>query len=373
MISRRKTAGGEVRYDVRTRIGGRVVGKTFKRKADANRYERLTEADLVRGVAVDPALARLTVAEWWARWWPSTVNLRASSRARDESYWRARIEPRFGAMRLDQVTREDVSRWVAELDAAGLAPATITKAVQILSKCLRAAVDSGRLGRNPADRIPVPKIERDEMRFLTPAEVVTLADAIDPRSRALVILGAYGGLRLGEMFALRRDRVDLLHGHVLVAETVATVCGHLILNPPKTRAGRRRVPLPRVALEALDAHLHAYPGDRSAPLFAAPEGGYQRAELWRRRTWAPAVEAAGLAPLRPHDLRHTAVALWIAAGASPREIATRAGHASVVTVLDRYGHLLPGTEDKLNAALDALADAVPAPTAAVLALYAHGS
>ena len=47
--------------------------------------------------------------------------------------------------------------------------------------------------------------------------------------------------------------------------------------------------------------------------------------------------------LRPHDLRHTAVAFWIAAGASPKEIATRAGHTSVVTVLDRYGHLLPGS------------------------------
>jgi integrase len=55
------------------------------------------------------------------------------------------------------------------------------------------------------------------------------------------------------------------------------------------------------------------------------------------------------------------VALWIAAGATPREIATRAGHTSVVTVLDRYGHLLPGVEDRVNDALDALArgDATP--------------
>jgi len=48
------------------------------------------------------------------------------------------------------------------------------------------------------------------------------------------------------------------------------------------------------------------------------------------------------AGLRPHDLRHTAVALWIAGGASPKEIAARAGHASVSTVLDRYGH--PGSQ-----------------------------
>ncbi|MCB1272232.1 MAG: hypothetical protein KDB31_12465, partial [Microthrixaceae bacterium] len=58
-----------------------------------------------------------------------------------------------------------------------------------------------------------------------------------------------------------------------------------------------------------------------------------------------------------HDLRHTAVALWIAAGASPKEVAVRAGHSSVATVLDRYGHLLPGTEDAVNDALDAMAQA----------------
>jgi len=56
-------------------------------------------------------------------------------------------------------------------------------------------------------------------------------------------------------------------------------------------------------------------------------------------------------------LRHTSVAFWIAAGASPVEIARRAGHTSVVTVLDRYGHLLPKEEDTVTERLDAMARA----------------
>ncbi len=91
-------------------------------------------------------------------------------------------------------------------------------------------------------------------------------------------------------------------------------------------------------------------------LFPAPEGGPVRLSLWRRRFWAPAVRAAGVEPLRIHDMRHTAVALWIAAGASPTDIASRAGHTSVAVVLDRYGHLLPGTDDRVNDALDVLAN-----------------
>ena len=53
-----------------------------------------------------------------------------------------------------------------------------------------------------------------------------------------------------------------------------------------------------------------------------------------------------------HDLRHTAVSLWIAAGANPKEIATWAGHSSVSTILDIYGHLLPGSEEPVMDALD---------------------
>jgi hypothetical protein len=69
-----------------------------------------------------------------------------------------------------------------------------------------------------------------------------------------------------------------------------------------------------------------------------------RVNAWRARHWPPAVRAPSLAPLRPHDLRHTAVALWIAAGASRKQVATWAGHTSVALVLDPYWHLFPGHE-----------------------------
>jgi hypothetical protein len=77
--------------------------------------------------------------------------------------------------------------------------------------------------------------------------------------------------------------------------------------------------------------------------------------VWRRRFWAPAVRAPGLAHLRPHDLRHTAVALWITAGANPKEAPTRTGRTSVSFTLDRYGHLFLSSEQRFNDALDLLA------------------
>lgn len=368
-IVKRETTQG-VRYDVRYRDpAGKVRTKTFRRSEDARKFSNTTEADKVRGTWLDPDKGRLTFADWWDLWWPTTVNLRPTSRARDESIARTHLAPEFGDYPLAAIDHTMVTAWVAKLTASGLAPATVQKAQQVLAKCLDAAVDSARIGNNPCDRVKLPRIERREMEFLTPAQVATLADCIDERYRALVLVGAYCGLRFGEMAGLRRERVDLLHRRIEVAEIVTEVKGHHYTGPPKTRASRRAVPVPRVVADALTEHLSTLSGEI---VFPAPEGGYLRGSLFRPRIWQPATRAAGVDGLRLHDLRHTAVALWIAAGASPKAIAARAGHTSVVTVLDRYGHLLPGHEDAVNDALDALADAAtPSPTAPVRAMDAR--
>jgi integrase len=144
-----------------------------------------------------------------------------------------------------------------------------------------------------------------------------------------------------------------LRGTVTVAEIVTEVEGKLFFGLPKTRAGRRTVGLPRFVTRELEVHL-ADPGDPSSHVFTAPNGGPLRVTAFRARVWRPATKTAGLDGLRIHDLRHTAVALWIAAGASPKEVAALAGHTSVSFTLDRYGHLYPDSYATLRDRLDAL-------------------
>jgi integrase len=104
-------------------------------------------------------------------------------------------------------------------------------------------------------------------------------------------------------------------------------------------------------------------------VFTAPKGGPLRVTAFRARMWRPATRAAGLDGLRIHDLRHTAVALWIAAGANPKEVAARAGHASVSFTLDRYGHLYPEADTALRDRLDVLYGAArPTPEGTVIRL-----
>jgi len=184
------------------------------------------------------------------------------------------------------------------------------------------------------------------MRFLTPEQVAVLAKQIEGRYNALVFVAAYGGLRIGELAGLRRGRF-LSDGSVDVVENIVEVAGNLQYGQPKTLRGRRRVPLPDQVAERLDKHLVRYvpDDDPAALIFGGPTGCPLRASAWRNRVLYPAASSAGLGRVSPHDLRHTAVAIWIAAGVPVKEIADRAGHASVASILDRYGHLLPDSHD----------------------------
>jgi integrase len=218
---------------------------------------------------------------------------------------------------------------------------------------LAGAVDAGMIAQSPCRRVSLPKIERDEMRFLTPVEIARLAEAIRPHYRALVLVGAYGGLRIGELAGLRRERVDLLRGTVKVAEIMTEVAGKLQVGPPKTRASRRTIGLPRAVVSVLAEHLA--PGGQPADfVFTSPQGGPLRVAGFRYRIWRPATKKAGLEGLRIHDLRHSAVALWIVAGASPKEVPARAGHSSVSFTLDRCGHLYPESDAALRDRLDTI-------------------
>jgi integrase len=354
-VVEKRLGDGSRAYLVRFRTAdGHQRSKQFRRKRDADAYVNLVEVDRLQGSLIDPRLGRITVSEWYAKWWPTVTNLRPTTRARDDQYFRVHVTPDLGDIPLAKLERSMLRSWAAALtdpDGSGLAPATAHKVVQVLNKCVAAAVEDRLIPHNPVARLPLPRIERKEMRYLSHDDLWVLADTIDPRYRAFVLLGGYGGLRLGEMLGLRWGRVDLLRRRVQVAETLLDIAGHLSFGPPKTKAAVRSVPLPAFVCEELSRL--ATPGIAPETLvFRSPDGFPLRPSHFRRRFWNPAVRRADLAPLRIHDLRHTAVSLWIAEGGHPKQVAVLAGHTSVSVVLDRYGHLYPQQDEQLMAQLE---------------------
>lgn len=166
----------------------------------------------------------------------------------------------------------------------------------------------------------LPRYERSEMRLLSLPEIVGLAETIHPRYRALVLLAGTGGLCIGELGALRGNRIDFKRGTVEIAENLILDDGRPECGPLKTKASHRKVPLPRQTLAALDDHVHVFGVGRDDLLFTSVTGAILRPYQFRRRHFHEAAERSGLAPLRPHDLRHSAISLWIASGANPKVV-----------------------------------------------------
>jgi integrase len=345
------------RYMARFPLGGRgrFRSKTFDRKIDASRWLNTQTARRDRGDWVDPAHAAESFQAVAESWLASRRDVAASTRSRDGAYLRNQILPHLGALRLRDVTPEVLDEWVAILDEVeDRAPATVRKAFNLASQVLDRAVVLRKIPANPAkvkDAVSLPALEPADMRFLTVEEAGELADATDPRYRALVVTGAYTGLRWGELAGLRSKRLDLDAGTVTVAETLYEVGGVLGFKDPKTAAARRTLTLPPYLVGELREYLAANPVVGDGLVFADTQGKPLRRSNFARRVFKPAVRASVGEPCRVHDLRHTQAAWLIANGEHPKTIQTRLGHASISTTLDRYGHLMPGLDEAAAARL----------------------
>jgi integrase len=181
-------------------------------------------------------------------------------------------------------------------------------------------------------------------------------EQVDPRYRALVFVGASAGPRIGELAALRWSDFEAPHRTLTIARSYAELNGRgMVEGQTKTKAGRRTVTLGRLVVAELEQHLEQFPTTPNGLIFPSPDGSVLRPRNLRRRAWDKAVTLAGLDP-RPtfHDMRHTAVSLWVAIGATDLEIAKWAGHRSVSFTKDRHGHLFPEHGEVLADRLDAL-------------------
>jgi integrase len=274
-----------------------------------------------------------------------TVQLRI---ARYELAVTRHILPAWENVRLSDVAYADVCQWVTELSDLGLAPSTVRYSHRVFSLMLTHAVRDGRLARNPAEGVKLPKITRGEPMFLDHGQVVDLAAAAEPYG-LLVRFLAYTGLRWGEMSALRIGSLDLLRRRMRIKSAFVEVKGKLVEGTPKTHQVRI-VPLPRFLVDELAAHVEGKGPDEL--VFSTPAGTPLRNTNFRRRHWDKAVMAAGLDGLTPHDLRHTAASLAVAAGANVKAVQRMLGHASATMTLDVYAGLFGDDLDTVADLLD---------------------
>jgi integrase len=296
---------------------------------------------------------------------PSTADLYAAE-------LRSHVLPAFASMPLPDITRRDVQEWLNALAASGLAPATVRHAYRAVFKSvLNDAIDDGLLASSPCHRIELPAVALAVIEPLTPAQILTLANRIDPRYRAMVWLGAGCGLRWSEAAGLTRDRIHLgsraqvtidrqLGYRPATTRRSSNAGSPSLFAPPKTGASRRVIPLPATVAAALREHLRGYPPGPDRLLFTTPAGNVLNPANWRQRTWRPLVRSAPGIPAGTtfHRLRHAYASLLGDASVPDYDIQRRLGHAHPGEIR-WYRHPYPdpgdgqATRDAIDTALTA--------------------
>ena len=338
----------------------------FATKREAQAALDLLVGQVVTGLYVDPS--RLTVGEYLTEHWlPAMAStVRPTTADTYGRLVRLHLVPSLGAVRLQQLERAHVSRWLAGLTAGGLSPKSVRNVHGVLVKALADAVELELVGRNaaakprglPPAKRPAPRAWSGEQlgAFLA----ATSGDRLAPVWRLL----AATGCRRGEVLGLRWSEVDLDAGTATIVRQRTIAGGRLIEGSPKTSAGARTVALDAGTVRELRAWRRVQSAERllmgagwadTGLVFTNPDGG----GIWPQRVTArfrELAEGLGLPLIGVHGLRHSAASFMIASGVNPKVVQARLGHAHVSVTLGLYTHVLPAHDraaaDALGAALD---------------------
>jgi integrase len=322
---------------------------------DAKRWLDEVTASVVTGQYVDPRSGRVTFREYAERWRQSQVH-RPSTQLYIEGNLRRHAYPALGDRPLSSIRPSDVQAWVKSMTER-LAPSTVGTVHGVVSGIFRSAVRDRLIVANPCEATRLPKTTASRVEPLPVQTVLALADAVPDRYRALVILAAGSGMRQGECLGLTVDRIDFLRRVLRVDRQMVAITGREpYLGPPKTSASVRSIPVPQLVIDALAAHLAAYP-PRDGLVFLTDAGNPVRRNAFGD-IWRAAVKAAN-APRGTgfHELRHFYASLLIMHGESVKVVQSRLGHASASETLDTYSHLWPDSDDRTRAAVEAVLSA----------------
>jgi integrase len=337
-------------------ISKRKVSKTFRTLGEARRWRATAQTQAAKGVRLaGTAQTLLNAAEVLVDGIASgAIRTKAGERYKPsvvreyERSLRLHVLPTLGGAKLSKLQRRDIQRLADDLLASGADPSTIRNALKPVQVIYRHAIEDGDLALNPCERLRLPAARGRRERIAAPTEAAALIAALRPEDRALWGCAFYAGLRRGELRALLWSDVDLADGLIRIERSMS---GHGETHDPKSRAGRRGVPIVAALRDGLVEHKLVTRRDNGLVFGSSvaqpftPTAVRKRAlTAWRR---------ADLDPIGLHECRHTFASLLIAAGVNAKAITAYLGHASIQTTFDLYGHLMPGNEDEAVALVDA--------------------
>ena len=349
----------------------RVIVKSVGTRAEASRALSKLETSLNEGQYRSDA--RQTVGAYLPTW---LGRLERKGRAASTLHMYRRyvemdIVPALGKVRLSELTKSQVRRFLDGLDEAGRGEVTIERILATLRSAMSSAVDDELITSNPA-AIKFERTRKDPREVWTPVQFGEFLDSVVDEDRlGLYEFVGFAGLRRGEALGLRWEDVDLDAGLITVRQARVVVSGKVQKSRTKTESSRRRVGVTGRALAALKAQQKRQAAHRaewgrayveSGFVFTAENGEALNPELVTKR-FRREVERSGLPKMTFHDLRHLAASLLIASGTDVSLVSKYLGHSSVSMTSDVYAHMYESVSRDMSARAEAL---VPVPKLRVI-------
>ena len=337
----------------------RFFNETVKgKKKDADALETKKKRELDLGIFIEHS--KITVDEYLDKWFEVSAKPRLKYRTYEDyiEYMKRYVRPAIGKKQLSKIKPLDIQAIYSGMLEKGLSPRTVRYAHAILSSALKQAVKWQILSVNPASMADLPQNHRKEMKALSPEEAQRfLSAAKDDKWYVIFSLAITTGMRPEEYLGLQWKDIDFNKATATVQRALVwkRKGGGWSLQEPKTSKSRRTIPLPTSVLNELKIHRKRQLEERmslgqayqnSDFVFATEIGTPILTSNLTRRHYKPILKKADLSEkIRLYDLRHTCATLLLSAGISPKVIAERLGHSTIVLTLDTYSHVLPSMQE----------------------------
>ena len=344
----------------------RKYEKVLGTRADAEKRLRALLVDLDAGQL---STTKLTVSGWLSEWMRGTIipHRRQRTAERYQRIIDQQINPTLGKIQIAKLKPVDVKRMETRL-LETLHPNTVGTVHDVLNSAMKQAANLELIPRNPVALVQAPPRRKAEVHppdVQTVRDMLALAREEKHRLYAAMHLTAFTGLRRGEAMGLEWHNVNLAEGFLMVAGSLVAADKGLLLETPKTEAGKRRVDLDAGTIAALIEHRRLQDETRDfmresyvdrGRVFTGATGEWIHPDMLLRAVKSYG-KRVGAANLTVHQLRHFHASVMLQNGTNITVVSKRLGHSTVSFTSNVYTHSLPGWQRQ---AADAFAEAMEA-------------
>lgn len=353
-IRQRPDGTWEARLTVGTDPGtGKPVRKSIYGRTQAETRKKLTATQRAIDNGTYQAPDKTTVSQWLDTWMETfcAVRVKPLTYSTYHVAIKNHIKPSLGALRLQAVRGVHVQKLYNRMTADGLSAKTVKNVAAILHKAFSVAVKQGLMQANPCDAAELPKAMHKEITPLTDSEIPLFLEAIKGHPfEGAYALCLFAGLREGECLGLSWDQVDFEARRITISQQLQKEKkkGARYYIAPSTKSGKpRQIEPPEIAFEYLRTERRRQTEKRLAAgeLWSNPDNLVFTDELGHHfaiptfyERFKRIAASIGRPDARPHDLRHTAATVAIAAGADIKSVQDLLGHATASFTLNVYAH-----------------------------------